>query len=438
MLILRRYFPKSLYARVLLIVILPIFLMQSVITYVFFDRHWDLVAANLSANVAGQIALITRLYEENPDPAAREAINQWALHDLDLSVRYDPDETLPEADQLSFFNAYNSTLERRLDESLDRRYWFDTRSWPAFVEVRVELEKGLLVFLAYRDRVFATTGPIFLFWLVGTSVLLGWIAIIFLRNQVRSILRLASAAEAFGRGRDAPDYRPTGATEVRKAGYAFIAMRERIKRQLEQRTGMLAGVSHDLKTPLTRIKLALALQKDTPEVEALRKDVSEMERMVEAYLDFARDEATDENPEPFRLAEIVADIASNAARSGRKIDTSIPSNLHVTAQPSAFKRALGNLVDNALRHAEHVWVSAKIFERHVEINVDDDGPGLDPAQYEDVFKPFARLDEARNLKDSGMGLGLTIVRDIARSHGGDAKLSKSQKGGLRATIRLPV
>ena len=434
----RRYLPKSLYARVLWIVILPIFLMQAVITYVFFDRHWDLVSANLSANVTGQIALVTRLYEQGADEATRTAINEMALNDLDLSVRFDPGTNIPATDELSIFNVYNSTLARELGESLERPYWFNTRTWPAFVEVRVQLDDGQLIFFAYRDRVFATTGPIFLFWLVGTSILLGWIAIIFLRNQVRSILQLASAAEAFGRGRDAPDFRPSGATEVRKAGYAFIAMRERLKRQLEQRMAMLAGVSHDLRTPLTRIKLALAMQPDTSEVEALREDVLEMERMVEAYLEFARDEAADEAAEPFRLNELIAEIESDAKRAGRAVSTESQAGLVVTARRSALKRAIGNLVNNGLRHAESVWVSARPANKHVEIHVDDDGPGIDPEKYEDVFKPFTRLDEARGLSEGGVGLGLTVVRDIARAHGGDATLSPSPHGGLRATIRLPV
>lgn len=435
---LRRYLPKSLYARVALIVILPIFLMQSVITYVFFARHWDLVTANLSANVAGQIALVTRLYEEESDPEKLKQIEQWALDDLKLSVRYDSALTIPENDKLSIFNVYNSTLDRRLNESLDRPYWFNTQSWPAYVEVRVQLSDGQLVFLPLRDRVFATTGPIFLFWLVGTSVMLVAIAIVFLRNQVRSILRLANAAEAFGRGRDAPDYRPTGATEVRKAGYAFIAMRERIRRHLEQRTSMLAGVSHDLRTPLTRIKLALAMQPDTAEVEDLRNDVLEMERMVEAYLEFARNEAADEDPEPFNLAEMISEVAGNAKRSGHDLMTDIPANIRISARRSALKRAIGNLINNGFRHAENVWIAAKQLERHVEIYVDDDGPGVDPDLYEEVFKPFTRLDEARNLNESGMGLGLTVVRDVARSHGGDVTLKESKRGGLRATVRLPI
>ncbi|MEM9014421.1 MAG: ATP-binding protein [Pseudomonadota bacterium] len=435
---LRRYLPKSLYARVALIVILPIFLMQSVITYIFFARHWELVTANLSANVAGQIAMVTDLYQEAESEDDRTDIEHRALQDLDLAVRFERGEGIPQRDELSVFNVYNSTFDRQLGDALERPYWFNTRSWPAFVEVRVQLREGILVFYAYRDRVFATTGPIFVLWLVGTSILLGSIAIVFLRNQVRSILRLATAAEAFGRGQDAPDYRPTGATEVRRAGYAFIAMRERIKRQLEQRTTMLAGVSHDLRTPLTRMKLALAMQPKTEETEDLNNDVAEMERMVEAYLSFARNEAADEDPEAFDLGVLIGEVARNTKRSGNHLYTDIPQSIQLNARRNAVKRAVSNLVSNGLRHAENVWLTVIRLDRHVEIIVDDDGPGISEDQYETVFRPFTRLDEARNLNESGMGLGLTVVRDVARSHGGDVILSKSERGGLRAVIRLPI
>lgn len=434
----RRYLPKSLYARILLIVILPIFITQSVVTYIFFARHWDLVTANLSENVAGQIALVTRLYQAARTDAEREEIFNNALNDLAIRVRYAPDMEIPQDNQLALFNVYNATLDKRLRRALDWPYWMNTQSWPNDVEVRVQLADGALIFFAQRDRVFATTGPIFLFWLIATSILLGATAIVFMRNQVRSILRLASAAEAFGRGRDSPDYRPTGATEVRKAGYAFIAMRERIKRHIEQRTAMLAGVSHDLRTPLTRIKLALAMQPDNDEIKALRNDVIEMEKMVEAYLDFARKEAADEDPSSFRLAELVSEIADNAERAGRHLNVEVQPNISITARRSALKRAVGNLVNNGLRYANNVWVSSRRKDRYVEIYVDDDGPGIDPARFEDVFKPFVRLDEARNQNESGVGMGLTIVRDVARAHGGDVTLEKSEKGGLRATIRLPM
>lgn len=434
----RRYFPKSLYARILLIVILPIFITQSVVTYIFFARHWDLVTANLSENVAGQITLVTRLYRDAQTDAEREAIVNMALNDLDIRVRYAPQMDIPTDNQLAPFNVYNATLDRRLRRALEWPYWMNTQSWPNDVEVRVQLDDGAMIFFAQRDRVFATTGPIFLFWLIATSVLLGATAIIFMRNQVRSILRLANAAEAFGRGRDSPDYRPTGATEVRKAGYAFIAMRERIKRHLEQRTAMLAGVSHDLRTPLTRIKLALAMQPENEEISALKNDVAEMEKMVEAYLDFARTEAADEDPEPFRIGELISEIAGNVERAGRSITTDVPANISLTARRSALKRAVGNLVNNGLRYADQVWISARRTDRHVEIIVDDDGPGIEPENYDEVFKPFIRLDEARNQNESGVGMGLTIVRDVARAHGGDVTLAKSERGGLKAVIRLPV
>ncbi len=434
----RRYAPKSLYLRVLLIVILPIFLMQSFVTYIFFARHWDRVSANLSNNVAGQIALITRLYSETAEETARTDIVDWALDDLDIQMRFEPGGTIPDNNRLSPFNVYNVVLNNRLKSRIDQPYRFDTQSWRDYVEVHVQLDEGELVFLVLRQRAFATTGPIFLFWLIGTSLLLGWIATVFMRNQVKSILRLANAAEAFGRGRDAPDFRPAGATEVRKAGFAFMAMRERIKRHLDQRASMLAGVSHDLRTPLTRIKLGLAMEKDTPEIEALRNDVLEMERMVEAYLDFARNEAADEDPEPFNLASMLAEVVGNAQRTGGTVSLDAPQDIDISARRSALKRAVGNLVNNALRHGDEAWITVTPSERNVKIIVDDNGPGISPEQYELVFKPFTRLDEARSLSESGVGMGLTIVRDVARSHGGDVRLSESPKRGLRATIELPV
>ncbi len=434
----RRYAPKSLYQRVLLIVILPIFLMQAVVTYIFFDRHWDRVSANLSNNVAGQIALITRLYSEYPDGDARDRVIDWALEDLNVQVRMDEGQEIPTDDRLSPFNVYNVVLDNRLRSRIDQPYRFDTQSWRDYVEVRVQLDEGVLIFLVLRERAFATTGPIFLFWLVGTSFLLGWVATVFMRNQVKSILRLARAAEAFGRGRDAPDFRPGGATEVRKAGYAFIAMRERIKRHLDQRASMLAGVSHDLRTPLTRIKLGLAMEHESPEIEALRNDVLEMERMVEAYLDFARNEAADEDPETFDLSALLQEIADNARRAGGVVHLNAPGAIKISARRSALQRALGNLINNALRHGDAAWIDASANDQKILVRVEDDGPGIDPTNYEDVFKPFTRLDEARSLSESGVGMGLTIVRDVARSHGGDVRLSKSPRGGLRATIELPV
>lgn len=432
---LKRFMPKSLYGRVALIVILPIFLMQSVITYVFFDRHWDTVTANQSANIAGQISLLTRLYEEASTPDERRRIETIALEDLDISTRFEAGGTIPERNKLSPFNLYNATLSRQLGEDLNRPFWFDTRSWPFYVEIRVQTDEGYLVFLPFRDRVFATTGPVFVLWLIGTSFLLGAIAIVFLRNQVRSILRLAAAAEAFGRGRDMPEYRPSGATEVRRAGRAFIAMRERIKRHLDQRTTMLAGVSHDLRTPLTRMKLALAMLPDNSDVQELKRDVAEMEKMIGSYLEFASDISSSGEPEIFDIGELVREVAEDA--DGARVTAHVPAALIFEGRRDALKRAIANLVGNGLKYANRVDVGAARRGPYVEITVDDDGPGIPEEKRRDVFKPFFRLDEARSSQE-GVGLGLSVVCEVARSHGGDVTLGASPQGGLRATLKLPA
>jgi len=436
--VLKRYLPKSLYARVLLIVVLPIFIMQSVITYIFFERHWDKVSGNLSTNTAGQIAFVTRLYEEHIGETARAKIAADALEDFDLSVRFEPEKSIPSKSKLAALNPYNNSFRKRLDRKLEHAYWFNTYSWPGYVEVRVQLKDGALVFFALRDRVFATSGPIFLAWLIGTSILLGSIAIIFLRNQVRSILRLGEAAEAFGRGRDAPGYRPSGATEVRRAGYAFIAMRERLRRQIEQRTAMLAGISHDLRTPLTRMKLALAMQPTTPDVEALRDDVDQMSRMVETYVHFARDIAASEDPEPADIGALLKEVAEETARTGHDLPLEAEAGLTIPVKRDALKRAVHNLVANGFKYASKVWLSARRAGARVEIIVDDDGPGIDPANYEEALKPFVRLDEAREQNKPGVGLGLALVRNVARIHGGETELARAPQGGLRAIIRLPA
>ncbi|OFX05082.1 MAG: hypothetical protein A3E78_10635 [Alphaproteobacteria bacterium RIFCSPHIGHO2_12_FULL_63_12] len=432
---LKRFLPKSLYGRVALIVILPIFLMQSVITYVFFDRHWDTVTANQSANIAGQITLLTRLFEEARTDEERAKVGKMAFEDLDISTRFEPGNAIPERNKLSPFNLYNKTLNRQLAEELNRPFWFDTKSWPVYVEIRVQTNEGALVFLPFRDRVFATTGPVFVLWLIGTSLLLGSIAIVFLRNQVRSILRLATAAEAFGRGRDMPEFRPSGATEVRRAGRAFIAMRERLKRQIDQRTIMLAGVSHDLRTPLTRMKLALAMLPDTADADELKRDVAEMEKMIDSYLDFASDIASTGVPEQFDLGDLIVEVVEDVDDPQRLTMRELPL-LPFEGRRAPLKRAIANLVGNGLKYANKVEISAERRGSYVEIIVDDDGPGIPEARRREVFKPFFRLDEARSRHD-GVGLGLSIVREVARSHGGDVILGDAPQGGLRATIKLP-
>ncbi len=435
---LRRFLPKSLYARVVLIVILPIFLTQAMATYVFFERHWDTVTGNLTRTTAGQIAMITQLYVDAEAPADRERLSKYAVEVLDVSIRFDAGQAIPQRNKLSVFNLYNELFEEQLRERVKQRIWLNTQSWPSYIEVRVQLQDGVLVFFILRDRVFATTGPVFILWLVGTSILLGSIAIVFLRNQVRSILRLANAAEDFGRGRDNPDFRPTGATEVRRAGRAFIAMRERIKRHIDQRTTMLASVSHDLRTPLTRLKLALALQPTDDDLKDMREDVAEMERMVEAYLEFASDIAVTETPERINLAELASETIEASGAEDGVVELVKNEAIFLEGRRTALKRAVANLVNNGVKYADHVWVAVRRSDVHAEVIVDDDGPGIDPDKYADAFKPFERLDFARSQRSPGIGLGLSIVRDAARSHGGDVTLSQSPQGGLRAVFRIPI
>jgi len=277
--------------------------------------------------------------------------------------------------------------------------------------------------------------------MVGSALILTGIAIVFLRNQVRPIERLALAADAFGKGRSVPDFNPYGATEVRRAARAFLTMRERIERHVQQRTEMLAGVSHDLKTPLTRMKLSLAMMGDSPDTKALRDDIAEMERMLDEYLEFARGESG-EQPATTDLSELVHEAASSAARAGStiadRIALTLPAGVFVTARRMALKRSITNLIDNALKHGTRVAVSVSAQTRTAEVIVEDDGPGIPESRTEEAFRPFHRLDEGRNLQAGGVGLGLAIARDVARAHGGDILLGKSDLGGLRATIRLPV
>jgi len=434
--LLRRIAPKSLFARTLLIVALPLFVTQSVVTYIFFNRHWEEVTGNLSANVAGNIALITELYLQAEDDAAREEVLRLSREDLDMAVRFQELGVIPESDKVSLFSVLDSTLEGQLEDTLRHPFWYNTAGYWAYVEVRVQLDDGYLVFLPLRERVFVTNGQFFILWLIAATLLLGYVSIVFMRNQVRSITRLAAAAEAFGLGRDMPEFKPSGAREVRAAGNAFIAMRQRIKRHLNQRTTMLAGVSHDLRTPLTRLKLALAMQPETDDVRDMKNDVDEMEIMLEGYLSFARNQNAEE-PVLFDLTELVNEVVDDNARTGKRLQTDLQKGLQIDARRNSMKRAISNLVSNAFKHGRTVCLTTRREGANIEIIIDDDGPGIDPAEYAEAFKPFSRLDNARNQNTPGIGLGLTVVRDVARGHGGDIVLDKSPQGGLRAMLRIP-
>lgn len=432
----KRWLPTSLYGRALLIIILPIALMQMAVTWVFFDAHWQTVTGRLSQGLAGDIAWVVEAYEA--DPAALPSIAERAERTLNLSVALQPGRALPQGERSSFlrFRALDRTLRGALDERLSDPFWFDTTRYPGHVDVKVRVKEGVLSFYAARERASATRAHIFVLWLAGATVLLTAVAILFIKNQVRAIERLAAAAEAFGKGADAR-LKPHGAREVRQAARAFLDMRERINRHIDQRTALLASVSHDLRTPLTRLKLELALARPSKKLEAMKRDVLEMEHMIDEYLAFARGEGGEE-VETVGLHALMDEVGEGARRAGAEVAIHADPTLTAAVRPNALKRALANLVMNAAVHGEHVEMTALPGAGGgVEVMVDDDGPGIAPDRYEEAFKPFSRLDESRNQNSKGVGLGLAIARDVARGHGGDVRLERSHLGGLRAVLRLP-
>jgi len=431
------FMPKGLYARALLIIIAPMVILQSVIAFVFMERHWNVVTKRLSASVVQDVAALIDIYSAYPQDPDHAQIRRIAQQRLGLVVDFLPSTDMPPPGPKPFFSLLDQALADELRKQIGRPYWIDTVGKSALLEIRVQLDSAVMRIFARRSAAYVSNSEIFLLWMVGTSTVLLTVAIIFLRNQIKPILRLADAAESFGKGREVPNFRPRGAREVRRAAAAFIEMKTRIERAIEQRTAMLAGVSHDLRTVLTRFKLELALIEDSPEVEAMKKDVDEMARMLEAYLAFARGDSG-ETSAPTDMAEFLEELRLDAERHGHKTTVVFHGPPIVTVRPAAFKRCLNNLVSNAARFAPSISISGHRDHRYLTVTVDDDGPGIPAGLREDVFKPFLRLDDARNQDEGGTGLGLAIARDIARSHGGDITLGDSPLGGLRATVRVPV
>jgi len=430
--------PKGLYARALIIIIAPMVLLQSVLTFVFLERHWQTVTRRLSTVTVQNIAFLIDIYREYPQDANNETLTRLAEEDLGLRVRFVPGEELPIANSKPFFYLLDTTLSDELTRQIGRPFWIDTVGRSNIVDIRIKLEDGVMHVLARRSQTYASNSQIFLLWMVGTSLVLLTVAILFLRNQIRPILRLSEAAESFGKGRPPPeDFRPRGAREVRQAANAFIEMRDRIERHVEQRTVMLAGVSHDLRTVLTRFRLQLALFEDSPELEALRSDVDEMQAMLEDYMAFAKGGSSEEIVR-VDIGDILGEVKSQAhGAKNIMVETGI-TPLIVPLRRHAFKRAVANLVNNAARFAEHVKVTAERQDGSLSVTVEDDGPGIPEAEREHVFRPFYRLDHARNQDSGSTGLGLAIARDIARIHGGDITLDRSPLGGLKAVLKVPV
>ncbi|WP_158816588.1 ATP-binding protein [Methylocapsa sp. S129] len=431
--------PKGLYGRSLLIVILPMVLLQAAVAYVFMERHWELVTHRLSSAVARDVGAIIDLYKAYPPAAGDDRLKSISAYRFHIDVELLPKGPLPPPMPKTFFaelDPLTSALPEEIYKQIGRPFWIDTVGRSGLMEIRVDLGDGVLRMFAHRSLAYEANVHIFILWMLGAAIVLLAVAILFLRNQIRPILRLAGAAEDFGKGRDF-DFRPHGAREVRQAGYAFIEMKRRVERALEQRTAMLNGVSHDLRTILTRFKLSLAVMDEQAEIEPLQKDVDEMQGMLEGYLAFARGDAGEATVST-DLRAILEELKADAERHGAFVSIEANGALELKVRPSAIKRCLSNLLANAQRHGRKTALQASREQRFIAIHVDDDGPGIAPEHREDVFRPFYRLDDARNQDEGGAGLGLAIARDIARSHGGDVGLGTSPMGGLRATVRLPV
>jgi two-component system osmolarity sensor histidine kinase EnvZ len=435
----RRLAPRGLLGRTLLIVLLPLLILQAVALRIFYGSHLDVISRRLAAGLAGDVGMVVELLSRFPAAEDRAWIFREAAWRLDLGLAFEPGATLghqgPRPASLPLLpleEDLTNALEQRVRLPFDSDWTADPRS----IVIRVQLPDGVLLVEANRKRLFTGTLYLFVIWLVGSSILLFALAALFLKNQVRAIRRLASAAEAFGLGRDSGPIKPEGAAEVRQAAAAFNRMQANIRRFVQQRTEMLAGISHDLRTPLTRLRLGLAMLPPEAAEDAaeMTRDVEEMERMIAAYLAFARGEGQ-EAPQQADLAALVRDVAARAGGAGA-IPVSAPAELRLTLRPDALRRCLANLLDNARRHAQRIEVSVRGPEPggpgFAEVTVDDDGPGIAPEAREEAFRPFA------STRAGGTGLGLAIARDIARAHGGDIRLEASPLGGLRARVLLPA
>lgn len=442
----RTIVPRSLFWRSILIVVLPLVFLQIVLTAIFYNRHWDTVTRWLASGVAGEVAVIIDELELAGTHNERQLIlDRFRLH-TELSISLEPEGRLADVTTGTgtvgiggALSHIDNKIVESFQEKLHRPFAVDLRSeMPARVIVYVQLDQGLLRVLAPRKRVTSTTTQLLLFWMVGASLVLITIAIYFLRLQVRPIRQLAKAVDRFGKGRDPGDFTPRGPAEIRLAARAYNNMRARIIRHVSQRTEMLAAISHDLRTPLTRMKLELEMLPDRDGmVQGLRSDVDDMIDLIETYLAFVRGEEgelTEDQP----LQPLIEEMCHRAGRAGRRVFVSGDETISLPLRPKAFRRCLANLVDNACRHADTLSISTKKTKRYVAIAIGDDGPGIPVDLHDQVLQPFVRLEDSRHKDTGGTGLGLTIANDIVLSHGGDLRLGQSEMGGLLVTVRLPV
>lgn len=429
---LKKILPKQLFYRSLIIVAAPIIIMQITISIVFFDSLWIKTKKGMARALVNEIATFIDTYEnENND---KEQIIKLFENHLQFNIKYETNKNFPDIFTERWFSPIDRSLRREL-KSQNFNYWFDTAGYKNLIDLKLKYKNGYFQFFIPRERLTTTPVRLFALWITLPAILVIFIAILFLKNQTRPITKLAEASEKFGKGEDVEDYRPSGALEIRKAGLEFDRMRKRILRHLNQRSEMLSGISHDLRTPLTRIKLQLAFIKDKEITNKLSRDVDEMEKMLNEYLQFSRSNFT-EKSEKFNLSELIMSIVKKYENKNILVDQK--TEVFFSGRKNLIQRSLNNLLDNAINFSKNIKVTQQKIKRSILILVEDDGPGIPSSEYENVFKPFYKVDKSRNQTKSSVGLGLSIASDIVRSHGGNIELGKSEMGGLKIKIVLPV
>ena len=430
----KKILPKRLFYRSLIIVATPIILLQIIITVVFFDSLWIKANKGMTRSLVSEIRTLYDVYA-NPDMGQKQTIIDLYNKNFDFIVTLKQDETLPNLLKERWYSPIDRSLRRELKPAFGNTYWFDTTTFKEIVELKIKYKNGLLQIFFPKNKISPSSARIFALWITLPGLLLIMIAIVFLKNQTRPLVNLAKAAEKFGKGEFVKEFRPSGAKEIRQAAYEFDKMRKRITIHLNQRSEMLSGISHDLRTPLTRLKLQLALLKQQDLAAKMSEDIIEMERMLNEYLEFSRHQKNEET-ETVNIKNIIDEVV--AKYENNKIFTKVNEHLKINIRPNSIKRCLTNLIDNSLSYGKKVEILSSKTKYNILIIVDDDGPGIDKKEYQNVMKPFYRIDKSRGQNKSGVGLGLSISNDIIRAHGGSISLDESPLNGLRVTISLPL
>jgi len=430
----RKILPKRLFYRSLIIVVTPIILLQIIITIVFFDSLWIKTNKGMTQSLVGEIETLLDVYK-NPDVGVKQSIINLYNQNFDFAITLKENELLPEKKTERWYSPMDRSLRRELKPAFGNFYWFDTTSYKEVVELRIKYQNGFLQIFFPKDKIAPSSVRIFALWITLPGLLLIMIAIVFLKNQTRPIVKLAKAAESFGKGEFIKEFRPSGAKEIRQAAYEFDKMRKRITIQLHQRSEMLSGISHDLRTPLTRLKLQLSFLKQQDLAKKMSDDIEEMERMLNEYLEFARFQKNEET-ETANLNDVIVKIVEKY--KDEKININLEENLTINMRLNSFKRCLMNLIDNGLSYGKKVEIFTKKTLSNIIIFIDDDGPGIPEKEYQNVMKPFYRIDKSRGQNKAGVGLGMSIANDIIRAHGGNISLEKSPLNGLRVKVSLPL